>query len=91
MKTFDNSFTILEELRTGRSHRRQWSTRWIVTALALSLTGCAVEEITVTESSKGGLVTTTTRKSRKVDPAAWTFAEAAATAYAPHGVIIREK
>jgi hypothetical protein len=40
----------------------------------LFLASCAVEEVTVTESSKGATVTTT-RKSRKVDPKAWTFAE----------------
>jgi len=65
-----------------------WMLGW--TAAILAFTGCAVEEVTVTESSKGGSVTTT-RKSRRVDPAAWTFAEAAAFAYAPRGVSIRQK
>jgi len=42
--------------------------------LTLFLASCAVEEVTTTESSKGGTVTTT-RKSRKVAPEAWRIAE----------------
>jgi len=42
--------------------------------LTLFLASCSVEEVTVTESSKGGTVTTT-RKSRKVDQEAWRIAE----------------
>jgi hypothetical protein len=49
-----------------------WMLGWISAILLFS--GCAVEEVTVTESAKGATVTTT-RKSREVDPHAWRIAE----------------
>jgi hypothetical protein len=65
-----------------------WMLAWVAAILACS--GCTIEEVTVTESAKGATVTTT-RKSRKVDPNAWRFAQAAATAYAPRGIVIDDK
>ena len=66
-----------------------WIVAWAWLCLALS--SCVTETIETTETSKSGLITVTKRTLQKPDPLAWTFAEAAATAYAPRGVIIREK
>ena len=66
-----------------------WLLFW--TAICMALSGCVVETVETTETSKSGLVVVTKRTIQKPDPAAWSFAEAAATAYAPRGVIIREK
>jgi ABC-type uncharacterized transport system auxiliary subunit len=65
-----------------------WMTFW--TALALSMSGCAVEETTVTETSKSGLVTTTTRKSSKPDASVLKFAGAAVQAYSPRAIVVEK-
>lgn len=57
----------------------------------LAFASCAVEEVTVTESSKGGLTVTTTRKSRKPDAGVWTLAGAVVEGYAPRARVIREE
>lgn len=66
-----------------------WLAVWA--SLCLALSSCVTETVETTETTKSGLVTVTKRTIQKPDPAAWSFAEAAATAYAPRGVVIREK
>lgn len=61
-----------------------WMTFW--TALALSMSGCAVEEVTTTETSKSGLVTTTTRKSSKPVEGVLPFAGELLKAYSPRRI-----
>ena len=67
-----------------------WMASWV--ALCLSLAGCAVEEteVTVTDA-KSGLVTVTRKKTQKADATVWSFAAAAANAYAPRAIILPEK
>jgi len=65
-----------------------WMTLWI--AITLAMSGCSVEEVTTTETSKSGLVTTTTRKSRTTDPTVWKFAGAAIDAYSPRAIIVEK-
>ena len=67
-----------------------WMAGWV--ALCLALSGCAIEEteVTVTDA-KSGLVTVTRKKTQSADKTVWSFAAAAANAYAPRAIILPEK
>lgn len=67
-----------------------WLTGWFL--LCLLLGGCAVEETeTTVTDSKSGLVTVTRKRSQKADATVWSFAAAAANAYAPRAIVLPEK
>ena len=67
-----------------------WLACWF--ALCLALSGCAIEETeTTVTDAKSGLVTVTRKKVQHADKTVWSFAAAAANAYAPRAIVLPEK